>query len=241
MLISFFDKMSAKDEFTWLLRQYERSRWPVRPLLAGIIIRRAADRLSRDLPPIKADKTQCCNGRPYDLPPGFDLVCSADWRFTGPADGMDLWDRWTIEGPGDPPDCFVRPWHDHRIIVVGYEMTKLYGPPHTWFAVGSGIQPDIFLWMGKTETHVQKMFPKGLGHPWPTREEAQQPGFLNIIDIHGAALGVPLPTLRDVMRTFLRTGPERVAARTVVAEVCVELTIYYTPWDHAAPSPPSPA
>jgi hypothetical protein len=173
---------------------------------------------------MKPVKVQCCQGRPYELPDGFDIVCSADWRFSGPADGCDLWDRWTVTGPGDPKDSFVRPWLDHRIIVVGYEMVKLSGPPHQFFGIGSGIQPDMFLWMGSTESRAKTMFPKGLGHPWPSAEDAAKPGFNNMIDIHGSArTSRPGPVKRfHRMLRGIKTPP--------FDPVQVELTIYYTPW-----------
>jgi hypothetical protein len=137
--------------------------------------------------PAQATTVQQCGSRSYELPGSMSVVCSATWQFQGPCDGADLWDRWKVHGqPGAVDGAFIRPWADKRIVVIGYELTKLGGEPHASFAIGSGIQPDIFLWMPADRQHARILFPAGAGHPWPSKSEAQVDGHNNLVDIHGS-------------------------------------------------------
>lgn len=60
---------------------------------------------------------------------------------------------------------WIRPWASERIVVIGYEMTKNAGEQHGFFMIGSGIQPDAFLWMPSDRVHAWLMFQTGVGHP----------------------------------------------------------------------------
>jgi hypothetical protein len=181
-----------------------------------------------------ASNVQRCEGRSYELPARTVIVCSATWRFVGPCDGGDLWDRWAVSDHAGADGAFVRPWHDERIMVVGYEMTKATGEPHSYFMVGSGIIADGFLWMPSERNNARVLFPAGTGHPWPSKQEseAQRRAVNDVIDIHGSC------------RPTLFTGAARSAVRWMqrlagVAEIkparpaVVFLTIYYTPWPGA--------
>jgi hypothetical protein len=136
-----------------------------------------------------------------------------------------------VNGIYDPPDAFVRPWLDERIVVVGYEMTKIAGEPHAWFAIGSGIQGDIFLWMPPERNHARVMFPAGLGHPWPSKQEseAQSAAVNDLIDIHGSCAVPPPPLALSVPAA--PPGPAAPPAAAAAPAVSPAA---------AAPPPPAP-
>jgi hypothetical protein len=203
--------------------------------------------------PAYADDIQSCMGRQHAIPRNVTLVCSGTWQFTGPCDGVDLWDRWKVQGQTTTDEPFVRPFLDDRIVVIGYEMTKVGGEPHSFFMIGSGIQNDAFLWMPPGRNHARIMFPSGVGHPWPskTESEAQRNSVNDLIDIHGSCNPIPSPPplvtarpvegwLDRVARFFKpRAAEEPVAAVAAPAAqpAAILLTIYFTPWSRISSSP----
>lgn len=193
----------------------------------------------------KSDDIQGCQGRFYEIPAGISLVCSATWVFDGPCDGKDLWDRWKVEGQTKPNEPWIRPWANERIVVIGYEMTKVSGDPHNFFMIGSGIQPDGFLWMAPDRNNARILFPAGVGHPWPTKQEseAQRGTYNDIIDIHGSCapavqpVQLPQPStgFLDRVRAYFVSPKNRTEVQpqrppTQPGPAKIFLTIYYSPW-----------
>lgn len=59
----------------------------------------------------------------------------------------------------------------------------------SFFGIGSGIVPDMMVYMGPGENHVRQMWAAGLGQPWPSIRDKDQGGHNDIIDVHGACWG----------------------------------------------------
>jgi hypothetical protein len=140
-------------------------------------------------------------------------MCSATWQFTGACSGRDMWNEWKVSGRASPPDAFVRRWLDVPIFVVGYELLKFHPQSlrhpltllqnfrHSWFMIGSAVEPDSPLSLGPRQTHTERMFPTGLVQPWPPSTDARpivpllnQDGTAraiegDLLDLHGACFG----------------------------------------------------
>ena len=144
-----------------------------------------------------ASNIQVCEGRRYELPQDFKVVCSATWQLTGPCSGEDLWDKWKVGGRTVPNDPFIRPWLKEPIVVVGYELVKLrYYPAQrierprdqdlSYFMIGSAIQPDAMIWLAPGQNHAKQMWAAGLGQPWPSKEKANPAMHSDMLDLHGS-------------------------------------------------------
>jgi hypothetical protein len=146
---------------------------------------------------------------------GISTICSNTWSFRARCDGEDVWNKWTVDGSPKPSDSFIRPWLDHPIVVVGFELIKLRRYPswyarlyqkwftsddaNEWFGVGSTIEPHAMIWLGPGETHTTRMWSKGYGLPWPSTSQARpvvHPDVAHmssasgdLIDLHGYCNG----------------------------------------------------
>lgn len=153
-----------------------------------------------------------CEGRNYELPAGFTVICSASWSLDGFCIGEDLWDKWKVNGRTQPGDAFIRPWLPARILVRGYELIRTNGNKAGWYGIGSGIVADMALWLGEGEMRNARIFPAGIVQPWPSKEEseAQRAAVNDLIDVHGSCLTAPDKKTPDAINLML--------------------TVYYTPW-----------
>jgi hypothetical protein len=131
--------------------------------------------------------------------------------FQGECVGQDLWDKWRVVGRTTPEDAFVRPWLSERILVRGYELIRANGNRNGWFGIGSGIQPDMILFLGEGEMRNSRIFPEPMVQPWPSKQEAEarRASVNDMIDIHGSC------------RTDGKPDPDAIV---------LGLTVYYTPW-----------
>lgn len=144
-------------------------------------------------PPAHAEQVSVCNGRQYAMPDGVSVPCSNTWALHATCTSKELVHDWVIDG-NKPGDHYIRPFADFPITVVGYEIVKIDGGPTTWFMIGSGHQPDAFLWLGPGENHARWNMAAGQGHPWPSKQEAAahwRPGHEEMIDVHGTCSTPP--------------------------------------------------
>src|ERR1044072_141986 len=80
-------------------------------------------------------------------------VCSATWQFTGACGAADMVHEWKVHGFENSPDAYIRPFSEHPISVIGYELVKVTGMngepwrDKSWFMIGSTIQPDAMIWL----------------------------------------------------------------------------------------------
>ena len=143
------------------------------------------------------------------------VPCSETWQFTGACSGADMWNQWTISGRHASSDYFVRPFTDHPIRIVGYELMKIQIDPKrdvtgfadwlkslfrpkdnieylnthiSYFMIGSTIQQDAMLWLYPGQTGGRRDFPAGLSQPWPSAKDAKPVTYLYDKDgkIYGA-------------------------------------------------------
>ena len=136
----------------------------------------------------RAEQISICNGREYRMPDSIAVPCSQTWALSATCTSTELVHEWTIAG-NKPGDHYIRPFADFPITVIGYEMVKLSKGTTDFFMIGGGHQPDAFLWMGPGEHRARWMMNPGLGHPWPSKQEAAanwQSGHEEMIDVHGS-------------------------------------------------------
>lgn len=147
-----------------------------------------------------AEQISVCNGRKYSMPDGVAVPCSQTWALNAKCTSTEMVHDWNITG-NKPDDHYIRPFADFPITVIGYEMAKVAGGPTIFFMIGSGHQPDAFLWMGPGENHARWMMGPGLGHPWPSKQKAAanwQPGHEEMINVHGTCSSPDLKALTPV-------------------------------------------
>jgi hypothetical protein len=179
-----------------------------------------------DSSPLRAEHVQLCEGTPYSMADGQNIVCSATWAFLGKCSGRDMWNDWKIIGRVEEPDAFIRPWLDVPILVIGYELVKLprasmiwpweAALDHfaSWFMVGSTIVPDGMIWLGPGESHSKQMWPLNSGQPWPRASDAR-----------------PIKPIRDASGIVYAAQGDLIDLHGICygGAVRVLLTIYYTP------------
>lgn len=145
--------------------------------------------------PADTKQISVCNGRKYVMPDGIAVPCSNTWTLHATCTSTELVNEWVIDG-NKPGDHYILPFVDFPIMVVGYEIVKIDGGPTVWFMIGSGHQPDGFLWLGPGENHARWNMPAGQGHPWSTKQEAAAklavaPSHHEMIDVHGTCSTPP--------------------------------------------------
>jgi hypothetical protein len=175
----------------------------------------------------RSEQLQSCEGHPYVMADGQNVICSATWEFNANcSNGPDMWSDWKVTGRVDEPDAFVRPWLDVPILVVGYELVKLprgrfkwpwnLGFDHygSWFMIGSTITPDAMAFLGPGEAHSKQMWPRNSGQLWPRAADAK-----------------PIKPIRDASGKITGAEGDLINLHGVCygGAVRVLLTIYYTP------------
>lgn len=174
-----------------------------------------------------AEQISVCNGRTYKTN-GFLVPCSHTWALHATCTSRELVHEWNIPG-NKPDDHYIRPFADFPITVIGYEMVKVVGGPTIFFMIGSGHQPDAFLWMGPGENRARWMMGPGLGHPWPSKQEAAanwRPGHEEVIDVHGTCSVTP-----SISKEWYRRLWERLRGTpptpSIAEPVTLLVTVYY--------------
>jgi hypothetical protein len=135
-----------------------------------------------------AETLSYCNGREYRTQHGVSVPCSHTWALHGFCNSREMVHAWKVDG-NEPGDHYLWPWFDEKVNVIGYEMLAITEGKINFFMIGSGHQPDAFLWMGRGEHRVRNDFRPGYVHPWMGRAEAQELrkyGHQNMIDVHGS-------------------------------------------------------
>jgi hypothetical protein len=132
-------------------------------------------------------------------------VCSASFQFTADCIGEDMVYKWKIAGTptfsGLDKSWHVTPWERQWIHIIGAELTNMYDVHQGWWMIGSNWIPDAILFMGRGETHAQKMLPAGAGFDFPPGPNNEPRAYL---DLHGFC---PKGESASVMMTIYYSVP----------------------------------
>jgi len=134
--------------------------------------------------------TETCSFAAIPVLQGDHVICSYTAAFSGPCNGSDLYNQWTVSSsPQSDRTWAITPWENHWIKIIGHSIVDKSGNINrSAWEIGSGYIADMQGYLGADRKETTVFYPAGYVWMYPPRGYLHGPGD-PVKDVHGSCTG----------------------------------------------------